>query len=64
MGDEPVQLDEAAFVEQQVEPLAGRELALLVLLGDPRGAPTLLGEGLAVMELFEQFAGVGQGGRR
>jgi hypothetical protein len=35
-----------------------------VLLGDPRGAPALLGEGLAVMELFEEMAGVGHGGRR
>jgi hypothetical protein len=33
-------------------------------LGDPRGAPALLGERLAVMELFEEFAGVGHGGRR
>ena len=64
MGDEPVELDEAAFVEQQVEPLARGELALLVLLGDPRGAPALLGERLAVMELVEEFAGVGHGGRR
>ncbi len=44
MGDEPVELDEAAFVEQQVEPLARGELALLVLLGDPCGATALLGE--------------------
>ena len=44
MGDEAVELDEAALVEQEVEPLARGELALLVLLGDARGAPALLGE--------------------
>ena len=64
VGDEPVELDEAALVEQQVEPLARGELALLVLLRDARGAPALLGLGLAVMELLEQLSGVGHGGRR
>ena len=64
VGDEAVELDEAALVEQEVEPLAGGELALLVLLGDPRGSPALLGEGLAVVELIEELAGVGHGGRR
>jgi hypothetical protein len=39
VGHEPVQLDEAALVEQQVEPLAGGELALLVLLGDAGRPP-------------------------
>ena len=64
VGDEPVQLDEAALVQQQVEPLARGELALLVLLRDARGAPALFGERLAVMELLEKLAGVGHGGRR
>ena len=44
VGDEPVELDEAALVEQQVEPLAGGELALLVLLRHAGGAAALLGE--------------------
>jgi hypothetical protein len=61
VGDEPVELDEAALVEQQVEPLARGELALLVLLGDPRGSPTLLGEGLAMVQVFEELPGVGHG---
>ena len=39
VGDEPVELDEAALVEQQVEPLARGELALLVLLRDARRPP-------------------------
>ena len=64
VGDEAVELDEAAFVEQQVEPLARGELALLVLLGDARRAPALLGERLTVMELFEELSGVGHGRRR
>ena len=58
-GDEPVELHEAAFVEQQIQPLARGELPLLVLLGDPRRPPALLGEGLAVMKLFEELTGVG-----
>ena len=61
MGDEAVELDEAALVEQEVEPLAGGELPLLVLLGHPRGAPALLGEGLTVVELVEELSRVGHG---
>ena len=62
VGDEAVELHEAAFVEQEVEPLAGGELALLVLLGDPVRSPALFGERLAVMEFVEEFAGVGHRG--
>ena len=62
VGHEAVQLDEAALVEQEVEALAGGELALLVLLGDPLGAAALLGLGLAVVELVEEIAGIGHGG--
>ena len=61
MGDEPVELDEAALVEQEVEPLARGELALLVLLGDPRRSPALFGERLAVVERFEELPGVWHG---
>ena len=63
VGDEAVELDEAARIEQQVEPLAGGELALLVLLGDAVGAAALLGRGLAVVQLVEEIAGVGHGRR-
>ena len=63
VGDEAVELDEAALVEQEVEPLARGELALLVLLRHARGSPALFGEGLAVMELVEELSGVGHGGR-
>ena len=64
VGDEAVELDEAALVEQQIEPLAGGELALLVLLRDARRSPALLREGLAVMELLEKFPGIRHGERR
>ena len=53
VSDEAVELDEAAGVEEQIQPLAGGELALLVLLGHSLGASSLLGEGLAVVELVE-----------
>ena len=62
VGDKPVELDEAAFVQQEVEPLPGGELAFLVLLRDPLGAATLLGERLAVMQIVEEFSGVRHGG--
>jgi hypothetical protein len=39
---EPVQLDEAALVEQYVQPLAGGQLAVFVLLPDTLVAATLL----------------------
>ena len=58
VGDEAVELDEAALVEQQVEPLAGGELALLVLLRDavllrrPASAAAL-----AMVQVVEEFAG-------
>jgi hypothetical protein len=64
VGDEPIQLDEAAFIEQQVESFAGSELALLVLLGDTVRAAALLGKRLAVAKIVEEFPGVGHGGRR
>src|SRR5512138_2147447 len=64
MSHEAVELDEAALVEQQVEALAGRELALLVLLGDACGSPALLGERLAVVKLIEELAWIGHGRRR
>ena len=62
--DEPVELDEAALVEQQVEPLAGGELALLVLLRHAGRAPALLRERLPLVQSLEELSGVGHGGRR
>ena len=64
MGDEAIELDEAARIEQQVQPLAGGELALLVLRGDAGGAPALFCERLAVVQLIEELAGVGHGETR
>ena len=61
VGDEPVELDEAALVEEEIEPLARGQLALLVLLRDAGGAPALFGERLAMVELFEELPGVGHG---
>ena len=52
---EPVELDEAAIIEQQIEPLAGRELPLLVLLRHPRRAPALLGGSLTAVEFVQLF---------
>ena len=63
VGDEAVELDEAALVQQEVEPLARGELAFLVLLRHARGAPALFGERLAVVELVQQLSGVGHGRR-
>jgi hypothetical protein len=63
VGDEPVELDEAALVEQEIEPLAGGELPLPVLLGDARRAAAQLGVRLAVLELLEEPALVGHGGQ-
>ena len=54
--DEPVELDEAAFVEQEVEPLARGELALGVLRLDARGAAALLRLGAAALEEVELVA--------
>ena len=64
VGDEAVELDEAARIEQQVEPLAGGELALLVLLGEALGAAALLGLGLLVVQLIEELARCGHGRTR
>src|SRR5690606_32310318 len=41
VGNETVEFDEAALVQQQVQPLAGRQLAPLVLCPDPRLTTTL-----------------------
>src|SRR2546430_7396951 len=50
VGDEPVELDERARVEQRVEPLARRQLALLVLRLDAVGAAAQLGLGALLLE--------------
>ena len=53
MDDEAVELDEGAFVEQKVEPLARGELALGVLRLEPRFAAALLRFGQAALEQLE-----------
>jgi hypothetical protein len=62
VGDEAIELDEAALVEQEIQPLSGGELALLVLLSNPIGASALLGEALPVMKVIQEFSGVGHRG--
>ena len=51
--DEPVELDEGAFVEQKVEPLARRQLALGVLRLDALLAAALLRLGDPALEELE-----------
>ena len=63
VGDEAVELDEAPLVEEKIEPLAGRELAFLVLLRHPGGSSALLGLGLPMVELIEKLTRVGHGGK-
>jgi hypothetical protein len=53
MGDETVELDEAAFVEEQVEALSRRELALGVLGLDATLAASLLRLGRPPLEEVE-----------
>ncbi len=62
MGHEAIDLDEAALVEQQVEPFAGREFALLVLLRDPRRTTTLFRLDPAGHQIIEELSGIGHGG--
>ena len=42
VGDEPVVLDERAFIEQEIEPFARREFALVVLGLDAGGTAPFL----------------------
>src|SRR6185312_5441587 len=53
VGDEAVELDERALVEQHVETLARRELALLVLCGQTLGAAALLRFGAPPLEQLQ-----------
>ena len=53
VDDEPVELDERAFVEQEVEPLARGQLALGVLRLEARVAAALLGFGDPALEQLE-----------
>ncbi len=54
VGDELVGLFEGAFVEEELDALAGGHLALLALRGDAGFASTGLGEGVAALQ-FGQF---------
>jgi len=56
MRDEPIELDEAPLVEQQVEPLAGRELPLGVLGLKPLGPAAELRLGTTPVEQIEFLA--------
>ena len=51
--DEPIELDERALVEEQVEPFACGELALVVLRLQALGAPALFRLGAALLEEVE-----------
>src|SRR3954454_11745523 len=62
MGDETIQLNQAAFVQQQIKPFPGSQLSFLMLLRDAVGTTALLSERLAVMQVVEQLSGVGHGG--
>ena len=55
VGDEHVELLEAALVEQHLEPLARGELALGVLRGDPLLAAAQPGLGAPRLELVEDI---------
>ena len=52
VADERAELLERAGVEEDVEPLAGGELALLVLLRDAGLAAAELGFGAALVQVF------------
>ncbi len=61
MGDKAVELHEGAGIEEEIEPLAGGELPLLVLRCNPRLTPALFRERLAMVEFLEQLPGIGHG---
>jgi hypothetical protein len=56
MRDESVELDEAPFVHQEVDPLARRELPLRVLRRGPLLTATPLGFRAAALEQFQLVA--------
>ncbi len=56
VGDQRVDLDERAGVEQQLDPFAGGELPRLVLFPDPILAAADLRRRQALLELIDPFA--------
>ena len=56
MRDEAIEFGERSLVEQQVEALPCRELALLVLRREAVGAAAEFGLGAALLELVQFFA--------
>jgi hypothetical protein len=56
MGHEAVQLDEGAGIEQYIEALARRHLALLVLRGDALRTAALLGFRALLLKKLELFS--------
>ncbi len=61
MGDELVRLFEGAGIEQQLDALAGGELAGAVLALAALGATGLFGQGMAAFQ-FSEGSCVGMGG--
>jgi hypothetical protein len=57
VGHEPVEFGESAGVEQQVQPLPGGELSLLVLLRDACCTTAFLSGRAAMMQVVEEVAG-------
>ncbi|MND02435.1 hypothetical protein D3C83_218180 [compost metagenome] len=56
MGHEAIVLDEGAFIEQEIEPFARRELALVVLGLDAGSAAPFFGLGSSAFQQFESLA--------
>ncbi len=50
---EPIELGEGSRIDEELEPLTGRQLSDPVLLLDPFGAPAELGSGVVLIELFD-----------
>ena len=63
VGDETIEFDKTAGIEQEVEAFAGGELALPVLRGHPRLAPALFRECLTMVKFFEQLSRVWHGAK-
>ena len=56
MGDEAIELDERAGIEQHVEPLARRHLSFLMLRGDAVGAAALFRLRALLLEQLQFFS--------
>ena len=63
VGDECIEFHERRVVEQQVEPLASRQLAAIVLFGDPFLTTTKEGRGAHRVEPLDPLIPVGHRSR-